>query len=81
MNIEFGLTQEVVNTQYAPLAALIFHYEHTQRLKALEWVQIPIKTRDFSPSSKLKQVLFSILAGCEYLSDHNFAQNNKVSIR
>jgi len=71
MSIEFGLTKELVNTQYAPLAALIFHYEHTQRLKPLEWVQIPIKTRDFSPTSKLKQVLFSMLAGCEYLSEVN----------
>ncbi len=71
MSIEFGLTKELVNTQYAPLAALIFHFEHTQRLNPLDWVLIPIKTRDFSPTSKLKQVLFSMLAGCEYLAEVN----------
>ena len=71
MSIEFDLTKELVNTQYAPLAALMFHYEQSQRLKALEWIQIPIKTRDFTPTSKLKQVLLSMLAGCEYLSEVN----------
>lgn len=71
MSIEFGLTKKLVNTQYAPLAALIFHYEQSQRLKPLEGVLIPIKNRDFSAPSKLKQVLFSILAGCEYLVEVN----------
>ena len=69
MSIEFGLTKGLVNTQYAPLAALICHYQQAQTLNPLDWVIIPIKTRDFSPTSKLKQVLFSILAGCEYLSE------------
>lgn len=71
MNIELGLSQEAVNTHYAPLAALIWQYEQSQRLKALEEVQIPIKTRDYSPSGKLKQVLYSILAGCEYVVEVN----------
>ena len=71
MNIELGLTQGAVNTQYAPLGAIIWHYEQSQRLKPLEEVLIPIKTRDYSPASKLKQVLYSILAGCEYLVEVN----------
>jgi hypothetical protein len=71
MSIKFGLTKGLVNTRYAPLAALIFHYQQAQRLKPLEGVAIPIKTRDFSPTSKLKQVLLSILAGCEYVSEVN----------
>lgn len=71
MSIEFGVTKELVNTQYGPLAGLIYHYQQTHRLTPLEEVIIPIKTRDFSPASKLKQVLLSILAGCEYLSEVN----------
>ena len=80
MSIEFDLTKELVNTQHAPLAALICQYEQSQRLKPLEWVHIPIKTRDFSPSSKLKQVLFSILAGCEYLFEVNIKLKPEVAL-
>lgn len=80
MSIEFGLTKELVNTQYAPLAALIFHYEQSQRLKPLEWVLIPIKTKAFSPTSKLKQVLYSILAGCEYLFEVNIKLKPELAL-
>jgi hypothetical protein len=71
MSIEFGLTEGPVNTQYAPLAALSAHYQQNQTLKPLREVQIPIKERDFRPSDKLMQVLLSILAGCETLSEVN----------
>ncbi len=71
MTIEFGLTDELVNTQYAPLAALSAHYQKNLTLKPLEEVQMPMKERDFSPSDKLIQVLLSILAGCETLSEVN----------
>jgi hypothetical protein len=71
MSIEFGLTNEATNTTYAPLAALWVHYQQNQTLKALERVTIPIKTKDFSPATKLQQILLSILAGCEYLSEVN----------
>ena len=71
MSIEFGLTKGPVNTQYAPLAALSAHYQQNQTLKPLREVQIPIKERDFSPWDKLIQVLLSILAGCETLSEVN----------
>jgi len=71
MGIEFGLTKELVNTKYGPLAALWVHYGHGETLKPLENVAIPIKTRDYSPASKLNQVLLSILAGCEHLSEVN----------
>jgi hypothetical protein len=80
MSIEFGLTNGLVNTQYAPLAALIYHYQQAQTLKPLDWVIIPIKTRDFSPSSKLKQVLLSILAGCEYLSEVNTKLKSEIAL-
>jgi hypothetical protein len=69
MTIEFGLTDELCNTQYAPLAALCAHFKHQQVLKPLEMVQIQQKKRDFSPPDKLIQVFLSILAGCRTLSE------------
>ena len=74
MRIELGLTDDLTNTNYAPLAALSAHYQQNQRLKPLERVQIPMRTRDFSPPDKLVQVLLSILAGCETL----FAVNSTL---
>jgi len=71
MTIEFGFTDELVNTQYAPLAALSIHYQRNLTLKPLERVQIQMKKRDFEPTSKLVQVLLSILAGCVTLSEVN----------
>lgn len=71
MTIEFDLTPEICNTQYAPLAALIVHYHQQETLNPLEEVQIPIKSYDFSPASKLEQVFLSIMAGCETLTAFN----------
>lgn len=71
MPIEFGLTAGPVNTRYAPLAALLAHYQYNERLKPLEDVRMSLKTRDFSPTDKLVQSLISILAGCETLSEVN----------
>jgi hypothetical protein len=72
MNIEFGLTDdELVNTKYAPLAALAVHYQQNLTLRPLERVQILMKERDFSPTDKLTQILLSILSGCVTLSEVN----------
>lgn len=72
MNIEYGLTDdELVNTKYAPLAALAVYYQQNLTLRPLERVQIPMKERGFSPASKLTQVLLSILSGCVTLSEVN----------
>lgn len=71
MTIEFGLSNELMNTKYAPLAALCYYYQQTGMLASLEQVQIPMKNRCFSAASKLIQVLVSILAGCETLSEVN----------
>lgn len=71
MTIEFGLSDELMNTKYAPLAALCYYYQQTGMLAPLEQVQIPMKNRCFSVASKLIQVLVSILAGCETLSEVN----------
>ena len=80
MNIEFGLTNGSTNTNYAPLAALLAHYQYNQTLKQLENVRIPIRTRDFSPADKLIQVLLSIMAGCETLYEVNPRLKSEVSL-
>jgi len=71
MDIKFGFTDELTNTSYAPLAALFVHYQRHNLFQPLENVQIPMRKRDFEPHEKLKQVLLSILAGCETLSEVN----------
>jgi len=71
MHIKFDLTNGSFNTQFAPLAALCAHYQHTQLLAALGNVVVTMKIRRFSPVCKLKQVLVSILAGCETLTAFN----------
>jgi hypothetical protein len=80
MTIEFGLTDELTNTQYAPLAALSVHYQQNLTLKSLTGVQIPVKTRDFSPFDKLVQVLLSVLAGCETLSEVNVRLSSEINL-
>ena len=71
MTIEIGFTDEMVNTQFAPLAAICVHYQENQVLAPLEQVQIPVKTRDFRPTDKLFQVIISILANCGPLYEVN----------
>lgn len=80
MTIEFGFTDELVNTHYAPLAALCVHYQRNLTLKSLEGVQIPMKERDFSASDKLIQILLSILAGCETLSEVNIRLRPEIGL-
>jgi hypothetical protein len=71
MPVEFGLTDELCNTQYAPLAALCAHYQQNRVLAPLTEVQIEQRKRDFGPSDKLIQVFLSILAGCKTLNEVN----------
>lgn len=71
MMIELGLTKGKTNTKFAPLAALFTHYQQSELLKQLETVDMTIKTREFTPASKLEQVLLSILSGCQHLSEVN----------
>lgn len=80
MTIEFSFTDELVNTQYAPLAALLVHYQQNLTLEPLERVQIPMKERDFSPTSKLIQVLLSIFAGCVTLSEVNVKLKSELGL-
>lgn len=69
MTIEFGLTSELTNTQYAPLGALLAHYQQNQVLAPLRQVAMTGRTVDFAPVDKLVQALVSILAGCSTLSE------------
>ena len=71
MSIEIGLTAGSTNTQYAPLAVLCAHYRQHATLEPLKQVEIPMKKRVFSPADKLIQVLLSMLAGCQTLSEVN----------
>jgi len=80
MTIEWGLTDELCNTQYAPLAALCAHYQQNQVLAPLQAVQIEQKKRYFSPTDKLTQVFLSILAGCKTLSEVNTRLESETTV-
>ena len=71
MNLKIGLTEELTNTQFAPLAVIFALYQQNNRLEPLKNVLLEMRTRDFSPTDKLIQVLVGILAGCETLSETN----------
>ena len=68
MSIEFGITKELINTQFAPVAALSVYYDEQKVFKPLEKVVPIVQKRDFSLPNQLEQVVVSILTGCEYLS-------------
>ena len=71
MELEISVADVEFNTQYAPLAALWAAYQADQVLQPLQELPIVMKKRDFTPADKLMQVLLSILAGCETLSEVN----------
>ena len=54
MAIEFGLTNELTNTRYAPLAALSVHYQRNLILEPINNVQIPMRERDASYPTLLR---------------------------
>ena len=75
--LEFDVTDELVNTQVAPVVALAAYYQAQNVLKPLEKVKSMRKMGDYTPAEKLTQVLLSILVGCEYISlvpERKFAQ-------
>lgn len=80
MTVEIGYTQELVNTQYAPLAAILAHYQQNQVLQPLAGVTFTSKKRDFSPASKIQQLLLSILTGCSTLSEVNTKLKHEVCL-
>ncbi len=80
MNLKFDLTNDAFHTQFAPLVALSAHYQHNQLLAPLEKVDLAMKIFTFSPVCKLKQVLLSILAGCETLTAFNTQLNGEAGL-
>jgi hypothetical protein len=68
MRIEFGLTPELSNTQYAPLALLAAYFAVENVLEPLQTVSAEAIKGDYSLANKLTEVILSILAGCEYIS-------------
>ena len=80
MTIEIGFTNNLTNTQFAPLAALSAHYQQNHTLDPLKQVLIPMKTRAFSTDSKLIQVFLSILVGCETLSEVNLRLKSEMGL-
>lgn len=71
MQPEIGLTDAPFNTKFAPLAAFGWQLLQDGTLQTFEKVTCEAGKPDFLPSTKLIQVLCSILAGCEYLSEVN----------
>jgi len=68
MRLEFDTTDELTNTQFAPVAALMAYYEAQKVLEPLQSVTSVTQKGDFSLTEKLEQVVWSILAGCQYIS-------------
>jgi hypothetical protein len=68
MSLQFGLTPELTNTQFAPVAALSAHYEAQNVLQPLQSVTSEARQSDFTLANKLTQVILSILTGCEFIS-------------
>ena len=71
MRLDFGLTDELTNSCFAPLAALGVYYRQRNTLAPLQNVQISMKTVRHSPAGKLIDALASILAGCTHLAQIN----------
>ena len=69
MNLKIDFTPELTNTHFASLAVLLALYQDKKRLEPLQQVLIPMRNRYFEPAEKLVQILVSILAGCETLSE------------
>jgi hypothetical protein len=47
------------------------HYQTNHTLEPVEKVPYSMKKRAFRPNDKLEQILVSILAGCEIISEAN----------
>jgi len=68
MRLQFDTTDELTNTQFAPVAALMAYYDAQKALEPLQSVTSVAQKEDFSLTEKLEQVVWSILTGCQYIS-------------
>ncbi len=80
MNLKIGLTEELTNTQFAPLAVIFAHYQQNNQLEPLQKVLLEMRSRDFTPTDKLVQVLVSMLADCKTLSETNSRLKSEVKL-
>lgn len=79
MSYQVGLTSELTNTQFAPVAALMSYYQD-------ENVLDPFRFVPEVDESKLIQILLSSFTGCEYISmvntklrpERRLAQVNRI---
>ena len=71
MKIELGKTDELTNTQKAPLGALIAYYEAQNVFKPLQTLSLSAQAGEYELSDKLYQVLLSMMSGCTYISEVN----------
>lgn len=72
MKLEIGLTDAApINTSYAPLAVLGAIYQATGQLAFFSEGEFGQIRRVFSAGELLRQVLWSMLAGCETLGEVN----------
>ena len=71
MRLKFGTTEELTNTQFAPVAALMAYYDDQKVLDRLQIVTSTAQKGDFSLAEKLEQVVWGILTGCEYICQVN----------
>jgi hypothetical protein len=71
MALEFGLTDELTNTQFAPVAALAAYYQAQNVLAPLQSVTSTQVRGDFTLEEKLTQIILSFLTGCEYICEVN----------
>lgn len=80
MTLKVDFTDEICNTQYAPLAVLSAHYQQKQVLEPLKTVTTSQKKRDYQAFDKLCQVLLSILSGCVTLNEVNSKLRSEVRL-
>lgn len=71
MTIDFDLTDDYLNTQFAPIGALVTYYQRQKVLEPLQLVVPAVKKRNYPLPNQLTQVFLSILSGCEYISTIN----------
>jgi hypothetical protein len=71
MSIKFQVCATAANTEFAPLAALCAIYQRQQCFQPLEQILETTRQGDYSLKDKLLQVLVSMLAGCQTLSEIN----------
>jgi hypothetical protein len=71
MRLQFGTTDALTNTHFAPVAALMAYYETQKVFAPLQSVTSTAPKGDFTLAEKLEQVVWSMMTGCEYISEVN----------